>query len=136
MQKHFTELFISNKHMLEWTTSGEAEQKNRKTLSKHIKGTIVQTIISIIILVYGLANINQYSKLNLVVLLTLCVLWLEMPFIMFKIGQDDKEKIKIKNKDRDSLIKIAMLTWQFFKDNLINELPIDNYQEDRKEKQA
>lgn len=128
--------FISNKHMLEWTTSGEAEQKNRKTLSKHTKGAIVQTIISIIILLYGLANINQYSKLNLVVLLTLCVLWLEMPFIMFKIGQDDKEKIKIKNKDRDYLIKIAMLTWQFFKDNLINALPIDNYQEDRKEKQA
>src|SRR5574344_2422123 len=53
---------------------------------------------------------------------------------MCKISQKKKKQKSIEGEDKEYLIKIASKTWKDFKDNMINYLPVDNYQDERKEK--
>ena len=46
----------------------------------------------------------------------------------------EKLENKISKEDKNYLLSIALKTWQFYKQNMINYLPPDNYQEDRKNK--
>ena len=129
-------MFYSHKHLLEWTTSQEAENKTKNELPKYIRNSIIQTLAAVMILIYGIVNITKFKTLDFIILLLITSMWIAMPFIMHGLGKIKNSHTKIKNSDREYLTKIAKLTWNFFKENVVNNLPIDNYQEDRKNKKA
>ena len=61
---------------------------------------------------------------------------------MYNLSKDSEKSIfdgesesEVAN-EREYLIDIARKTWSYFKENQVNYLPADNFQEDRKEKVA
>lgn len=128
--------FISHKNMLEWTTSKDAEESSESGFASIANKSIIQIITAILMIIYTVINIQNISTLNITILLVIDVLWLAMPALMYEWSKKRECKIKLKKSEKEYLVKIASLTWNFFKENLNNNLPIDNYQEDRKIKKA
>ncbi len=110
---------ISHKNLLEWTTADEAERQSSNNFLKYIKTMFLEIITGIIFVMYPLG-----------------ILWIASPIIMWALSQNDEERSKISKKDKQYLLEISKETWQYFKDNTINSLPVDNYQESRKNKMA
>lgn len=129
----------SKKHLLEWTTSEEAEKKSKKDLASYYKTMLANVILGIIALFIGIIYPNSILS---ICFFAISVLWLVAPFIMWNISKQKKEEKateKLTKEDKDYVLDIGRRTWLFFKEN-INEntkfLPPDNYQENRKEKVA
>ena len=127
-------LGISKKHFLEWMTAEEAEKQAKNT----IKSYYFNMIPNIILAVISIISIFIYQEnLAKVILLTIAILWLITPFIMYYISktqQKKKEIEKINKEEREYILEVAKRTWDFFKENLNeknNFLPPDNYQENR-----
>ena len=119
---------ISKKHLLEWTTSEEAEKQTKNDLFSYYKQMIINVVFAVLLfLVYKSA-------------LPIAIIWLVTPFLMYYISNDKKDikSIELLNDEqKDYVFDIAKKTWSFFEDNLNNDnnyLITDNYQEDRKEK--
>ena len=122
-------LKISHKHLLEWMTSEEAEKQSKTDISTYYKTMFINVIIGILSIIFAVFKQN--------ILLTIVgILWIIVPYIMFKISQiHESKEMAINEEDKKYLIDIAKLTWQFFKDYLTKEnnyLMPDNYQQDRK----
>ena len=65
-------------------------------------------------------------------LLVLGFIWLLAPIIMYFLEKcDNKENYVVTEEEKKELVKIANKTWEFFKENTVNDLIIDNYQRDR-----
>ena len=125
-------LTITQKHLLEWMTSEEAEKQSKTTLSNYYKMMSANVIFGIVVIAISFINMNY--------LLTIIgVLWIITPYIMCQISKIPERaavKDKINNEEAEYLKQIAQKTWQFFKDYLTpenNYLITDNYQEDRKQ---
>ena len=122
---------ISKKHLLEWTTSEEAEKTQKNDIISYYKNMLFNVILGVIFIIFSNANI-------LVILLG--ILWIVTPGIMKYISNTEIRKKNIdylSEKDKEYLTEIGKRTWLYFKDNLnekSNYLPPDNYQEDRREK--
>ena len=121
---------ISKKHMLEWTTSEEAEKQAKSDLISYYKQMLINVIIGVIAIII----FKQTNIFNLI----LGILWIITPFIMYKISKEIKPKTeKITDKEKEYIVNIAKETWEFF-DKYLNEennyLITDNFQEDRKQK--
>ena len=124
---------ISKKHLLEWTTSEEAEKQAKTDLTSYYKQMLINVIfaIAIILISKKTGNVNVLE-------IVLGILWLITPYIMYKISKEIKtKKIKISENEKQYILQIAKRTWDFF-DKYLNEennyLITDNYQEDRKQK--
>lgn len=121
---------ISKKHLLEWTTSEDAEKLAKNTLGAYYKNMLSNSIIGLIFIVYSLMFSN-------IATLILGILWVIAPLFMWYISKKIKKTEKINeltNKDKEYLLNIGKKTWKFFKDNINEEnnyLPPDNYQEGR-----
>lgn len=122
---------ITHNHLLEWTTSEEAEKQSKTTMAVYYKMMISSVLFGIITIVYGILNKN--------ILLTIVgSLWIISPYIMYKISKEIKPTSKLEQlepEEKEELIEIAKKTWNFFKDYLTEEtnyLIPDNYQEGRK----
>ena len=138
---------ISHKKLLEWTTSNEEESK-KNSIQSYFKNMKLQVIIAIILLLFLLINnfnsILQFMTFNVGQDLLIClileviiiVMWIISPLIMYKLCKSKKNSKEISSQKLQELLGIAKTTWKFFKDNMVNYLPIDNFQEDRKEKKA
>lgn len=128
---------ISKKHLLEWTTSEDAEKTAKTDLISYYKNMLPNIIIGIFGIVYTI--IYNKTIIDLIIFI-LSILWLIAPAIMWYISREIKEKQKIdeiSNKEKEYLLDIGKNTWEFFKQSLIEKyhyLPPDNYQEDRKPK--
>lgn len=129
-------MYISKKHLLEWTTSEDAEKLAKTDLKSYYLNMLPNVIVGIIGIGY---SITFYKKIATPFLIILSILWLIAPFVFYYISRNNKKKEiakEINEKETKYLINIGKETWQFFKDSLTEEnhyLPPDNYQEDRKE---
>ena len=138
MIKSFYRMKISNKHMLEWTTSEDAEKQTKTDLKSYYINLFTNLILGLVIICYSL--LFNITMLNKIALLVLGIIWILSPSFMWFISRKKKENKKIEllnSNEKEYLINIGKKTWKFFKD-FINEennyLPPDNYQEDRKPK--
>ena len=123
-------VLISKKHLLEWTTSEEAEKQSKTDVISYYKQMIINVLFAIFI----------YLLYKNIFTLVLGILWIITPYIMCTISKEKEKKTQIERlnkQEKDYVIDIAKRTWQFF-DEFLNEknnfLIPDNYQEDRKEK--
>ena len=129
-------MYISKKHLLEWTTSEEVEKNSKSDLISFYKNMIANVIFATICICISFFIKSETFKILLIVA---SIFWYIGPFLMWKISsQNIKQEFKNKlNKDeKEYIYEIGRRTWQFFKEN-INEktkfLPPDNLQENRKE---
>lgn len=120
---------VSNKHLLEWTTSEDAEKLSKNDLKSYYKNMLANIIFGILIILASRKNI---------LLISIGALWLIAPTFMWYISRKEKQKEKVEElnqQEKEYLMECGKRTWQFFKDMLTKEnnyLPPDNYQEDRK----
>ena len=125
-------LCISKKHLLEWTTSEDAETVAKSGV-KYYYGNMFFNVF------WGILSIIIGISLNIVWALVFGVLWIIFPAIINSISKPIVSKKPYNMLDDDEkkyVYDIGKKTWQYFKDNLnekTNYLPPDNYQEDRKE---
>lgn len=129
-------LKVSKKHLLEWTTSEDAEKTAKTDILSYYKNMYFNLIMGVIGLLYGIVMIN-HSFIS-IYMLVLSILWLIAPSVFWyisKIPKQEKVIEEISKQDKEYLLEIGKRTWQFFKDSLTEEnhyLPPDNYQEERK----
>ena len=133
-------LNISKCHMLEWTTSEEAEKATKKDIKSYIKSMFINIVFGILGLIFLLIYSNIINEIQMIFLFLVFFSWILAPFICFCISIENKEKQKIKylnEGEQEYILEIAKRTWSYFstymnKEN--NYLPPDNYQEDRRKK--
>ena len=133
-------LNISRCHMLEWTTSEEAEKATKKDIQSYIRSMYINIVIGILGIVLLLIYSNRINGIQTILLFLIFFSWILAPFICYYISIENKEKQKIKilNKDeQEYVLEIAKRTWNYFENYMNKEnnyLPPDNYQEDRRKK--
>ena len=120
--------YVSKKHLLEWTTSEEAEKQSKTDYFSYYKQMVINVIAGILLF---LCYRNAFI---------ISILWIITPFLMCKISKDNrkiKNVEKLNKEQKDYILNIANKTWDFFDEFLNKEnnfLIPDNYQEDRKNK--
>lgn len=126
-------VIFSHKHLLEWTTSEEAEKQAKSSLASYYNQMAVNTLAGIISIGLGLFRANLFAVL-------LGILWSSIPGIMWYISKQEKKEAAIEMldaKEKEYVKEIGKRTWEFFEKYLTKEnnyLITDNYQEGRKEK--
>lgn len=126
----------SKKHLLEWTTSEEAEKIVKKDVVSYYKSMNANLIIGTLGIVFCyIAMIETYYS-NLCAFV-LSIMWLIAPAIMCIISKKNEDRNplnELKDEDKKYIVDVGYKTWLYFKENLTskgNFLPPDNYQEDR-----
>ncbi len=126
----------SKKHLLEWTTSEEAEKIVKKDVVSYYKSMSANLIIGTLGIVFCyIAMIGTYYS-NLCAFV-LSIMWLIAPAIMCIISKKNENRNplnELKDEDKKYIVDVGYKTWLYFKENLTskgNFLPPDNYQEDR-----
>ena len=127
---------ISHNSLLEWITSEEAENESDTSYFEYMKNMNGELIIALLMIIYYLLNCNKFNLLNRIVIIVLAILWSSSSIIMWVISREEKTTKKIKESNKKYLLDISKKTWNYFKDNLINNLPVDNYQQNRNNMQA
>ncbi len=126
-------MIITHKHLLEWTTSEEAEKQAKSDLATYYNQMAVNVLAGIITIGLGLLKGNPFAVL-------LGLWWGVTPVVMWYISKEiQKEKAieKLDDGEKEYVLEIGKRTWNFFETYLTEEnnyLIPDNYQEDRKEK--
>ena len=124
---------ISKKHLLEWTTSEEAEKQAKSDLISYYNQMAINIIAGFTSIALGFLKENIFACF-------LGGLWIITPIIMWYISKENKKEKpieKLNKEEKEYLLEIGKKTWQFFETYLTKEnnyLIPDNYQEDRKEK--
>ena len=126
-------LIISHKHLLEWTTSEEAEKQAKSSLTSYYNKMAINVLSGIVAIGLGLLKLNIFAVF-------LGVLWIFAPLIVWYISRETKKEQTINQlneEEKQYVLEIGKRTWDFFETYLTEEnnyLITDNYQEDRKEK--
>ena len=81
-------MFKSKKHLLEWTTSEEAEKKAKKDLISYYKSMFANIIFGVLAIFIGLGYLNNFKSITYFVI---GILWLVAPFIMWNISKEIKD---------------------------------------------
>ena len=124
---------ISHNHLLEWTTSEEAERQAKSGLINYYKQMWINILFGLISIGVGILKNNIFAIL-------LGIFWFINPIVEWYISKENNEKQpieQINNQEKEYLKEIAQKTWSFFDEYLNKEnnyLITDNYQEGRKEK--
>ena len=120
---------ISKKHLLEWTTSEEAEKQADGSIFSYVKQCFVNIIVGILVIYAGIKIDDLALKIGFYIL---GILWISIPFIMQNISMEkniEDAKNKLDKKEQEYLLKIGKKTWDYF-NNYMNEennfLPPDN----------
>lgn len=131
--KTLARVMITHQHLLEWTTSEEAEKQAKSDLISYYNQMAMNVLAGIIAIGLGLLKENIAGIL-------LGLWWSFTPTVMWYVSKEiKKEKAveKLSKDEREYVLEIGKRTWDFFETYLIEEnnyLIPDNYQEDRKEK--
>ena len=126
-------LGISHCHLLEWTTSEEAEKQAKSTLTAYMTQMAVNIILGILAIGIGLITNHVLGTI-------LGILWVITPIMMWYISKEKKEIEpieKLNPEEKEFLKELGKRTWKYFETYLTEEnnyLITDNYQEDRKQK--
>ena len=129
-------MMVTKKHLLEWTTSEEAEKQAKHDLKSCYKNMIINLILGIALV--SLTVLLVQNSVLFCICLILSILWIISPFVFYFISREGKKKEignELNDKEKQYLNEIGKRTWQFFKDGITKEnnyLPPDNFQEDRK----
>ena len=117
-------LLISHKKMLEWQTAAESEHKKEESISKCYERMLPNIIAGIVLIVLGI-----FSTASLFCV-PVGVIWLLAPLLVYRMDLPYKKQ-ELTQSQRDELLKLSELTWQYFSDNCnesTNFLPPDNVQ--------
>ena len=126
-------VLVTHKHLLEWTTSEEAEKQAKSSLWAYYNLMSINVLTGITAIGLGGPKGSLFS-------IIIGVYWILIPTIMWYISREIKNNQaiqKLANKEKDYILEIGKKTWTFFEEFLNEEnnyLITDNYQEDRKEK--
>ena len=126
-------MLISHKHLLEWTTSEEAEKQAKQDIASYYNQMAINFLVGFVSIGLGLLKSNPFAIL-------LGIYWGIIPFLMWYISKDKKEETaieKLNAEEKEYVKEIGKRTWGFFETYLTKEnnyLIPDNYQADRKEK--
>ena len=124
---------FSHMHLLEWTTSEEAEKQAKSGLISYYNQMAINVLLGLISIGLGSLKENIWAVF-------LGVFWIFIPICMWYISKDEKKKNKVEelnNEEKQYAKEVGKRTWKFFETYLTetnNFLIPDNYQEDRKEK--
>ena len=128
----FVRLFITHKHLLEWTTAAKSKGNPSLNLSgfyQEMAGSVYFAIVmSTVTLVFNPASWP--------IVLPFCVLWVCAPLLAFNASAISASKTKageISGTTAEYLRLTARRTWRFFErfvTPLDNMLPPDNFQEE------
>ena len=124
---------IIHKHLLEWTTSEEAEKQAKSGLISYYNQMAMNILAGVIAISLGLLRVNIFAIL-------LGLWWILTPTVMWYVSKEiGKEKAinQLNSEEKEYVLEIGKRTWNFFETYLTEEnnyLMPDNYQEDRKEK--
>ncbi len=114
-------MFLSKKHLLQWTTSAESDRKGNGFLSYFLK-FLPETLLGLFFVFF-----TPYGGYRL-----LGVLWSLSSFLAYWISLPfTKIKQVLSKQDRESLTRYVNAMWQYFSDFANEEnhyLPPDNYQ--------
>ncbi len=126
---------ISKKHLLEWTTSEEAEKISKNTVSSYLGSMWFSVVLAIILATYS----DILGNLGIIILTNILgICWILSPIIsrMISLEKEKTQKLSLLDEsEKEYILNIAKDTWKFFKDTIVAEnnfLPPDNYQESRK----
>ena len=131
--KTLARVMITHQHLLEWTTSEEAEEQAKSDWISYFNQMAMNVLAGIVAIGLGLLKENIAGIL-------LGLWWTFTPAVMWYVSKEiKKEKAveKLSKDEREYVLEIGKRTWDFFETYLIEEnnyLIPDNYQEDRKEK--
>lgn len=126
-------VIITKKHLLEWTTSEEAEKQAKSDLISYYNQMAVNALVGVISIGLGLFRENLFAIL-------LGIFWVLIPIIMWYISKEIEQEDaidKLNKEEKEYVLEIGKRTWDYFETYLTEEnnyLIPDNYQEDRKEK--
>lgn len=124
---------ISHKHLLEWTTSEEAEKQAKSDIVSYYNQMAMNVLAGMIAIGLGLLRGNVFAIL-------LGLWWGFTPIVMWYISKEiTKEPAihQLNKEEQEYVLEIGKRTWNFFETYLTEEnnyLIPDNYQEGRKEK--
>jgi cyclic beta-1,2-glucan synthetase len=128
----FVRLFITHKHLLEWTTAAKSKSNPSLTLYGFYKEMAGSVLFPIIV---GSVTFI-FNEPSWTIVLPFCVLWVLAPFLAFSasaISASKTKAIDISDVTAESLRLTARRTWRFFErfvTPLDNMLPPDNFQEE------
>ena len=117
-------MVVTKKHLLEWTTSEEAEKISKTDLFSYYKIMFINVVLA------GLLLTQKFYILG--------ILWIITPFLMYYISIEKEKKYPIEtlnNEEKDYVLEIGKRTWEYFGDNVTKEnnyLVPDNFQIERK----
>ena len=124
---------ITKKHLLEWTTSEEAEKQAKSNLASYYNQMAFNVLVGVISIGLGLFRLNLLA-------VVLGIWWAITPIIMWYVSREI-EKVQpveqLNEEEKKYVLEIGKRTWDFFETYLTKEnnyLIPDNYQEERKEK--
>lgn len=112
--KSIYRMTFSHSFLLEWTTASEAD-KSPNSLKTYSRTMLFSIIMGILTIIYPIG-----------------ILWAFSPIVMYLMSKKESKKEVISKEKQKYLTGIAKDTWQFFKDNMVNNLITDNYQEGRR----
>lgn len=124
---------ISHQHLLEWTTSEEAEKQAKSDLVSYYNQMAINILAGVISIGLGLLKSNVFAVL-------LGIGWILTPAMMWYVSKKiEKEEAinQLNSEEKAYVLEIGKRTWDFFETYLTEEnnyLMPDNYQEDRKVK--
>lgn len=128
---------VSKEHLLEWTTSEEAERKENNSILAVFKVMFPNIVLGILFL-----GLNIFAPCNIyfrIFTFVMSVLFLLAPIIMWDISipeREEKAVDKLTKEEKEYIRNVAAKTWEYFAKYMSKEnsyLPPDNYQENRRE---
>lgn len=129
---------VSKEHMLEWTTSKEAELQSKNTIKNNLNLMLPNIILGILLIACGI--FGNFGLSYSILLYVLAFIFLNAPFVMWYISKDRihlKTKDKLSDEEQAYVMDIAKRTWRFFEEFMNKEnsfMPPDNFQESRRVK--
>jgi cyclic beta-1,2-glucan synthetase len=122
-------LFLTRKHLLEWTTASDALRGSRTTLPRFLTAMAVAPALAL----EALALIVHDRPSSLVPAAPLLGMWLLSPALAWWLSRTlAPPPVRLSNRQRRFLLKLARKTWRFFETFVTAEenwLPPDNVQE-------
>ena len=126
-------MLVSHRNLLEWTTSGEADRRNRNSLSVAFTSMWVGPLLSVALSVW----LAIYYSSGLAESFPLLVLWTLSPVVNWWVSRPrEKRGTNLTPQQTDFLHRLSRRNWAFFETFVCagdNWLPPDNYQENPKE---
>ena len=123
-------LFISRRHLLEWTAASQAKKKNGNDLLSYYKlmyGAVIIAIVGVVIPVLA-------DSTGTFVACFFMLFWAGSPAFAWLISRsaETEDRLRVADEDRVALRVAARRTWAYFETYVTAEnnwLPPDNFQE-------